>query len=197
MINKNKSTELNTTLQMAGIMPFDNSIELFADIKNKRSLWIQNGATHYFTDLPVAHYLLIKEEYYKWPKATAFISNVFPNSEKKQIELFAMYMYGDLDSTPDIKNGVLAPPENFRESRNCPSMFWDCKSMTIADYKLSHRQVLIIDLMSDDVPNKGIAATLGIQSTTLDFHIHKLFAAFGIRTRTALVILALQHKVIK
>ena len=195
MINKNKLTELNETLQIAGIMPCDSSIEFIGVKKNKTVLWLQNGTARYFTDLPKEYYNLLKQEYLSKPKAVAFLSKI-SSVTFKQVELFTYYMYGDIDNTPDIKNGVLAPSENFRDTQNCPSLLWDCKKMTIGSHTLTPRQLIIIDLMAADVPDKGIAAALGIAINTLDFHKNKLFTALGVKTRTALVILALQFKVI-
>jgi len=195
MINSNKSTHFTPSAQIAGVMPGDSNIEFVGIRKTKEVLWLQSGNNHYFKDLPTEHFELLKEAYQQDEKAVAFISEISSNTYR-QVELYTYYMYGELDSSADIENGQLAKSENFRDKSDCPSLLWNSKEITIGDHTLTPRQILIIDLIGTDLPDKAIADTLGISTKTLDFHKSNLYQAVGVQTKVALMKVAMQHKVI-
>tara|TARA_B110000967_G_scaffold202527_1_gene241536 strand:+ start:1649 stop:2242 length:594 start_codon:yes stop_codon:yes gene_type:complete len=193
---KDKTTNFSPIPQIAGLMPNDSAIEFIGDRKTKQVMWMQNGSNHYFTDIPIEYYLLLKKAYLRDPKAVWFLSSVTPHLNL-QVELYTYYMYGEADSTPDIKNGKLSASENFRDSRNCPSLFWNSKNINIGSHILTPRQLIIIDsILIQNLPDKAIASVLGISLTTLDFHKAKLFKAIGVTNKMELQKLALKHKVI-
>jgi len=193
MINNHKSTE---NLNVAGINPGDSNVE-FVGVRNTKSvLWLQNGNSHYFSDLPIQYFLLLKAAYQKDHKAVRFLSKV-TDCEKRKVELFTYYMYGDLDTTPDIKNGSLTGSENFRDLDNCPSLLWNSKNINIGNYILSPRQLIIIDLIAKDLPDKAIAHSLNVAINTLDYHKAKLFKVLKVTNKVALLKLAFQYKIIK
>lgn len=195
MINSNKSTNFTPSAQIAGVMPGDSNIEFVGIRESKEVLWLQNGSNHYFKDLPWEYYKELKSAYKADEKAVEYLSNVTPDINR-QVELYTYYMYGEVDSSPDINNGKLSPSENFRDQSDCPSLLWNSKSITIGDHVLTPRQILIIDLIATDLPDKAIADALGITTTTLDFHKTNLFRAVGVSTKVALMKVAMQHKII-
>ena len=194
MINSSKITNFSPHLQIAGLMPNDSSIEFVGVRQSQKVMWLQNGTNHYFSDLPLEFYTLLKEAYLTDHKAVDFLSQVAENL-KTQVELYTYYMYGALDSTPDIKNGVLGPSENFRHSRNCPSLLWESKNMNIGAHIFTPRQIVIVDLISDNLPDKAIAAALGITIKTLDSHKSRLFRALRVTTKTELLHLSILYKI--
>ncbi|WP_064968043.1 helix-turn-helix transcriptional regulator [Tenacibaculum ovolyticum] len=195
MINSNKNTTFKDVPQIAGVMPGDNNVEFVGVRKTKQVLWIQNGSTRYFADLPIHFFSLLKKAYLADSKAVAFLSNV-TTELNHQIELYTYYMYGELDCTPDIENGKLAASENFRDQQNCPSLLWNSKNININEHILTPRQLIIIDLIGTNEPDKAIASVLGISHKTFDFHKHKLFKAVGVASKMALLKLALKHKIV-
>ena len=194
---KTKTTEfIHPNPQIAGLMPNDSGIEFGAFPKTKQVYWLQNGCNHYFSDLPIQHYNLLKNAYLKDHKAVRFLSGVTDHLAR-QVELFTYYMYGALDATPDIdKFGNLAASENFRDTRNCPSLFWNSKNINIGSHILTPRQLVIIDLIGNNLPDKAIASFLGVSHKTLDFHKHKLFKAVGVFTKMELLKLSMQYKIV-
>lgn len=195
MINTSKAKKNTAYRQIAGMMPNDPGIEFAGVRKSKTVIWLQHGSSHYFCDLPKKFYNLLKTAYQKDHKAVRFLSSV-TDIEYRQVELYTYYMYGELDGTPDIENGILASSENFRDIRNCPSLLWNSKNINIGPHILTPRQLIIIDLIGNDLPDKAIAAALGVSHTTLDFHKATLYKAVGVKTKTALLKLSLQHKII-
>lgn len=195
MINTSKTTTFNKTPQIAGMLPGDSNIEFGGIRETKQVLWLQNGTNHYFNDLPMVYFNMLKSAYLKDHKAVRFLESV-TDSLRRQVELYTYYRYGDLDSTPDIMNGQLMPSENFRDKRNCPSLLWASKNINIGNHVLTPRQLVIIDLVGNDLPDKAIADAIGISHKTLDFHKSNLYKALGVTTKTALLKLAIQHKII-
>ncbi|CAM1357633.1 helix-turn-helix transcriptional regulator [Tenacibaculum halocynthiae] len=195
MINKNETTNFNFTPQIAGVMPNDNNIEFVGVRKTKQVLWIQNGSTRYFNDLPIKVFTLLKTAFFNDIIAVNFLKSITANL-KRQVELYTYYMYGELDSTPDVKDGVLAPSENFRDSKNCPSLLWNSKNINIGNHVLTPRQLIIIDLIGENLPDKAIAAALSISQKTFDFHKKNLFTALGVDSKMALLKLSIKYKIV-
>ncbi|WP_299012030.1 LuxR C-terminal-related transcriptional regulator [uncultured Polaribacter sp.] len=195
MINNSEITNFSPNPKIAGLMPYDSNIEFVGIRKTKQVLWLQNGSNHYFSDLPVEHYNLLKTSYLKDHKARRFLEAVSDHLPR-QVELYTYYMYGEVDSTPDISNGKLAPSENFRDTRNCPSLLWNSKNINIGNHILTPRQLVIVDLIGNNLPDKAIASVLGVSHKTLDFHKSNLFKAVGVSTKMELLKLSIQHKII-
>lgn len=195
MINKSKSTKRIQFPQGFSMLPSNNNIHFFGIRKSKEVLWIRNGATRYFNDLPSQFFNLLEEAYFKDTKAVEFLTNV-TDRVARQVELFTYYMYGDLNNTPDIVDGKLARCNNFRDKQECPSLHWNSKNIKIENHILTARQLLIIDLIGENLPDKAIASALNISQKTFDFHKRNLFKALGINTKMELLKLSIQHKII-
>ncbi|WP_028890848.1 LuxR C-terminal-related transcriptional regulator [Tenacibaculum sp. 47A_GOM-205m] len=195
MINTGKTTKFSNIPQIAGVLPGDNNIEFVGVRKTKQVLWIQNGSTRYFKDLPLRYYNLLKAAYLADAKAVEFLQEVTPHL-RVQVELFTYYMYGELDCTPDIENGQLSLSENFRDKANCPSLLWNSKNINIGDVVLTPRQLTIVDLIGENLPDKAIASVLNISIKTLDSHKQKLFKLLNIDCKGELLKLSLKHKII-
>ena len=195
MINTHKSNQNLQTPPIAGLFPGDDSVEFVGNRETKKVLWLQNGSNHYFTDLPADHYNLVKTEYLKTPNAVKFCSAIY-KKEKDQVELFTYYMYGDLDNTPDIKKGVLSASENFRDKKDCPSLLWNSKNITIDRYILTPRDLVMIDMMADDFIDTAIADAIHVSVSYYDQLKRNLFNYTNTHSKTALVLKAKEQNVI-
>jgi DNA-binding CsgD family transcriptional regulator len=195
MINEHKNTEITPLPIMAGVMPNDGNIEFIGIRETKEVLWMCHGSSRRFPDLPQTIFNLLVKAYRNDENAVRFLSGINVN-EFRKIELYTYYMYGAVDSTPDICNGVLAAAENFRDKKECPSLLWNGKDITIGTHVLSSRQLIIVDAIREDLPNKAISSLLGITLSTLDFHIRNLYQAVGVQTKSALLAKAFQNQII-
>lgn len=193
--NQSKITQNPVIPQIAGLFPSDNSLEFVGNIETKKAYWIQNGAIHYFTDLPEVYYNLVKTAYLNDAKAVKFIATIHKEL-KDQVELYVYYMWGSLDATPDIENGKLAESENFRDKRNCPSLLWNSKNITIDTYILTPRDLVMIDMMADDLKDAVIAEAVGVSHSYYDTLKRNLFTYTDTKTKTALVLKATKQGVI-
>jgi DNA-binding NarL/FixJ family response regulator len=61
---------------------------------------------------------------------------------------------------------------------------------------LTHREVEIIDLVSQGLRNKEIAASLGIKEETVEVHLRNIFSKMNVNDRTAAVRSAFQRGII-
>jgi DNA-binding CsgD family transcriptional regulator len=194
MINNNEITEIKPAKQIAGLLPNDINIEFFGIRESKKVLYLQAGCTHYFNDLPMIYYNLIKSRYLKDHNAVAYISKIHEEL-KDQVELYTYYIYGDLNILPDIKNGVLSASENFRDQKNCPSLAWN-KTMNIGSYILTNRDLQMIDMMAADYIDTAIAAEINVSNSHCDALKRNLFKNTNTHSKTALVLKAKSYKVI-
>ena len=92
------------------------------------------------------------------------------------VHLYTYYMYGDLDNTPDVINGVPQPSENFRDTKDCISLDFKNKNIDFEGQLLTKRDIFIIDKISEGIVDKAIADELNISMSTLDFHKKQLFS---------------------
>lgn len=195
MINTCKINEISTAPQIAGLFPSDNSIEFVGNRETKKVLWLQNGSNRYFLDLPAEYYNLVKNDYLENQDAMAFCSSIHKKL-KDQVELYTYYMWGDLDNTPDIKDGKLSECENFRDKRNCPSLLWNSKNITIDNYILTPRDLMMIDMMADGFIDTVIAEAIGVSVSYYDQLKRNLFKYTKTDNKTSLVLKAKDQKVI-
>jgi hypothetical protein len=195
MINNNKNNTNLLAPQIAGFFPKDHNIEFIGNRAKRTTLFIQNGKVQFFTDLPLAAYNLVKKAYLKDEKAILFCSKI--HSElKDQVELYAYYMWGDADTTPDILKGILSPSENFRDQINCPSLLWESKNITIDNCILTPRQLVIIDMIADDCLDTVIATAIGVSVPHYNSLKRDLFHHTNTHTKTSLALKAKTQKVI-
>lgn len=54
----------------------------------------------------------------------------------------------------------------------------------IVEEALTAREVEVLELLAEGLPNKSIAARLGITEHTVKFHVSSLFAKLGAANRT-------------
>lgn len=196
MITENKSKK-NQSVKIAGLLPKDDRIEFAGIHETKEVLWMRNGNVHRWEDLPNDLYGEIWKVYHKDKGARAELQQPGVSLDR-QIELYIYYMYGDIDSTPDMVNGKLQPSENFRCTENCISLGFDNKTIDIDGVELTAREIKIVDMIKADMPDKAIAAELpnrngkkGISIPTYNIHKRNLFHKIRAKSRVETVVKSL------
>lgn len=61
---------------------------------------------------------------------------------------------------------------------------------------LTPREVQVLELVADGLPNKAIAARLGVSDETVKFHLGSVFGKLGASNRTDAVRLALRRGIV-
>lgn len=196
-----KCTNQNQLTQapVAGVLLDDHNIEFVGCRSTKKVIWLQRGNAHEFKHLPNRYYQLLRDAFLKDEFAhDVLLPKVAPleDPERRMVELFTYYMYGDLNNTPDIVDGKLMPCENFREEENCISLKFSTKTIDINGVPLKREYIFMLDAYAHGVPDKAIAGSLGKALTTLDFHKSKLFKILGVHSKPEAVSAAYKHGVL-
>lgn len=202
-----KTNKKNSTPQkiIAGIQTADNSIEFFAIKATKEVMFLQNGQTHPFKDLPGFAVREVCRAYEQDRPAKKILSSLVDDKGKpvnlpyaRQVELYIYYMYGSLDHRADMVDGKLQAPENFREATDCISLNFAKKQLHIDQTPLKAREVKMLDLIADEKCYKGsvIASKMGIAESTYDQHKRALMQKLGVFTTTALIVKAVKQQVV-
>lgn len=180
---------------IAGITKESDVVEFFGIRKNKTVKWLNKGVVHQFSELPPKYYALLSNAFYRDQQAVKYFRQ-FSISEKRKVELFTYYCYGDLDHRPDIIDGKLSTCENFRDTVDCPSLRFDSKNIRIGDEILLPRELTIIDMVARDCKDWVIAEALNISIVTLGFHKRTLFKKTNTQTRTGLLRRAMHENIV-
>ncbi len=203
MQNKSTISSQHPQHLIAGIQKKDNSVEFFGIHETMEVRFLQNGKTHHFKELKKEHLFLVINAFEADRQAVAVLRNLknpdgTPANLKyaRMVELYVYFCYGNLNHTPDIENGVLSKPENYRHRRDCISLQFKHKTLRINGQPLKPREVIMIDLFSDDLKDDVVALELGITTTTLNQHKRELFDKAGVHTKTALMIRAVKDELL-
>jgi NarL family two-component system response regulator LiaR len=71
------------------------------------------------------------------------------------------------------------------------------KQPGVAAHDLTERELEILGLMADGLPNNDIAAKLVVSHSTVKFHVSNILSKLGVTSRTEAVAFALKNKLIK
>ncbi|WP_300434039.1 LuxR C-terminal-related transcriptional regulator [Christiangramia sp.] len=192
-----KTTTSNTFPQQifAGInLKNSNDVEFVGIKKTKTVVFLQNGSVKPFKNLQNDYLQLILDSFNGDEGSRPYFEGLDVPLLRK-LEIYTYYMWGDLDHTPDIINGVLQPSENFRDCTNCPSIKFSNKEFTVHDEVLNERDLTIIDMSLKEETDIAIASRLNIAVKTLDSYKTKLFKKMGgVQSKIGLVSASYQHR---
>lgn len=194
MINSNKSIKNQTLAQVPGLHSEDINSEFVGVTKTQEVIWLSKGENYPWKSIPKWVYELCQKKFLSDQVAIEQLGKL-PISQDRQIELFIYHSYGCVNSTADIIKGKLQPSENFRHSKNCTSLKWSTKNMTINGVILNERDLFIIDCYKADLPDKMIAHQLGICISTLDFHKRNLMKKINVQSKMGVLIKALNNDI--
>lgn len=176
----------NKNLRVAGTLPDDSDIEFIGIPTTKQVIWFQYGNQHSFATLPDRYFDLLTDLYHSDYRAVIDIGGMTTDSDR-QIELYTYYLYGDADFSPDIIDGVLQAPENFRDSIDCISLKWLTKDITLNGKPLNKRELIICDMMLENYTDKLMAHNLNIALATFDHHKRNLYKKAGVDNKSAFI----------
>ena len=196
MNHKSKSFAAPAQQLIAGLNSNSTDIEFFS-CENYTLKFFQGGIQYDFDDIPPDVYAnMVKEyrtdkpaqrdlEYYKDDEGT-----LHKRSLKTQVELYNYYMRGGLDGTPDVVDGMLQPCENFREAKDCISLNWQNKHITINEQPLTPREIKMLDSFLEIDKDLVTAEELSITVSTLSTHKKNFFNKVGVQSKGELMVAA-------
>ena len=195
--------KLTTNLQqeqhlIAGLLQNDTRIEFFGRPETMEVQFIQNGKTHEFQDLDKKDFTLLANAFNSNKEAQKHINalqhNRQPLSFTRRVELYTYFMYGGLDDTPDIINGDLQEPENYRHSTDCVSL--NFKTIKLNGSPLKPRELKMLDLFAEDHKDEVVAMELGVAVSTFNQHKRTFFRKANVFSKTGLLMSAMRANVI-
>ena len=188
---------------VAGLVPGCQDIEFYGLPETKEVRWLQDGQDHAFKDLSPRHYKMLLNAYMCDHSARRLLENMVDSdgravklSVTRQTELWTYHCFGDLDAHPDIKNGELQPSENYRHERDCISLQFDYKDITINGIPLKPREIRMSDSFSQEDKDEIVAIELGIVRSTLSQHKKELYAKAGVFSKIGLMVKAAEERIL-
>lgn len=198
MNNKVTTLQLHEQYIEAGVAPEDNNIEFIGNRFNKTVIWLQNGKSYRFNELPGSVFKDLRSLYLSDINAQTLIKTNYPQAKaiSKQVHLYTYYMFGGFDKFPDVFNGLLQPSENFRDTDNCISLQFDHKVVSVNKTSLKRRYIKMLDLFAEGELDTNIALSLNIAMPTYDFHKRKLFQILNVNSKPEAVSVAYKNHVL-
>ena len=188
---------------IAGLVTGSEDIEFYGIPETKEVRWLQNGQDHAFEDLSPRHFTMLLNAYMCDSPARRLLERITDSNGRKvkldvtrQVMLYTYYCYGDLDCVPDIKDGALQPPENYRHERECISLEFASKNITINGIPLKLREIRMIDSFSQEDKDEIVAIELGIKRQTLNKHKKELFEKSGVFTKIGLMVKVFEERIL-
>lgn len=194
---KSKST---TSLQhsqhlIAGLLPEDSNIEFFGCRETLQVKFTQNGRTHDFHELSSRDLSTLMNAYNLNHEAQEVLQAYKENgkfvSRARQLELYTYFMYGGTDNNPDMIDGELQEPENYRHTRDCISLKF--KPLKLDGNPLKKREIFMLDEMLQDHKNLAIAMKMGIAESTFAQHDAELKKKAGVKSKQGLIMKAMRN----
>jgi NarL family two-component system response regulator LiaR len=141
--------------------------------------------------------LLIK----RWPDAKIIALTSFNDNDliKNSLKAGAVsYLLKDVSGTKlvktirDIYNGKFA-----LSSLATRILLSELREKTNENIKLTNREIEILALIVEGLPNKEIAKRLFLSNSTVQFHVSNILSKLGVSKRTEAAYLALKQKLVK
>lgn len=201
MQDKCTTPKINPQHLIAGLLQKDCNIEFYGLPETMKVEWLQHGRSRPFHELPRLHFSLLASAYHSNPTAREHLSIRVEKgsfiSFSRQVELYTYFMYGGLDHKPDIQNGTLKQPENYRHQQDCISLHF--KKIRLNGSPLKPREITMIDLMAreEDFIDEVIATKMGLARSTYNQYKKELFTKTGIISKPGLMVAAMRQRIIR
>jgi DNA-binding NarL/FixJ family response regulator len=100
------------------------------------------------------------------------------------LEAVSIQIVGEFDTMADARRSgldtdiIVTPPDDASVTEDDGSVF---------EEPLTHRELEVLELLAEGLPNKGIADRLGISDQTVKFHIASIMGKLGASNRVETV----------
>jgi DNA-binding NarL/FixJ family response regulator len=100
------------------------------------------------------------------------------------LEALSIEVVGEFDTMADARRSgldtdiIVTPPDDPSAAEDRDSVFEEA---------LTHRELEVLELLAEGLPNKGIADRLGISDQTVKFHIASIMGKLGASNRVETV----------
>jgi DNA-binding NarL/FixJ family response regulator len=110
-----------------------------------------------------------------------------PAARSADVEYDAILLAGSFDARPDPFGSplVLSQSKDERLAQGSPDAPWpDGDDDDAIDEPLTPREIQVLELLAEGLPNKAIAQRLGISDQTVKFHVSSISGKLGAKNRT-------------
>ena len=110
-----------------------------------------------------------------------------PAARSADVEYDAILLAGSFDARSDPFDSplVLSQSKGERLARGRPDPSWpDGDDDDAIDEPLTPREIQVLELLAEGLPNKAIAQRLGISDQTVKFHVSSISGKLGAKNRT-------------
>jgi DNA-binding NarL/FixJ family response regulator len=101
------------------------------------------------------------------------------------LEALSIQVVGEFDSMAEARRSgldtdiIVTPPDAFSAQEG--------RVDSVFEEALTHRELEVLELLAEGLPNKGIAERLGISDQTVKFHIASIMGKLGASNRVETV----------
>jgi DNA-binding NarL/FixJ family response regulator len=101
------------------------------------------------------------------------------------LEALSIQVVGEFDTMADARRSgldadiIVTPPDTSSERED--------RADSVFEEALTHRELEVLELLAEGLPNKGIAERLGISDQTVKFHIASIMGKLGASNRVETV----------
>jgi DNA-binding NarL/FixJ family response regulator len=101
------------------------------------------------------------------------------------LEALSIQVVGEFDSMAEARRSgldtdiIVTPPDAFSAQED--------RVDSVFEEALTHRELEVLELLAEGLPNKGIAERLGISDQTVKFHIASIMGKLGASNRVETV----------
>lgn len=137
----------------------------------------------------------------QWPKISIIALTSFKEKEMVEGALKAgamSYLLKNVSAgelVAAIRGAMQGQPRLSPEAAQV--LIQDIKQPPTPTYDLTEREIEILNLMTEGLPNTSIAGRLVVSQSTVKFHVSNILSKLGVTSRTEAVAMALKHKLVK
>ncbi len=137
----------------------------------------------------------------RWPDISVIALTSFKEKEMVEGALKAgamSYLLKNVSASElvaAIRGAIAGQPRLSPEAAQV--LIQDLKQPAVPTYDLTERELEILSLMVEGLPNTGIAERLIVSQSTVKFHVSNVLSKLGVTSRTEAVALALKKNLVK
>jgi DNA-binding CsgD family transcriptional regulator len=112
---------------------------------------------------------------------------------RRDLEARSIEIVGEFDTVADMRSSgletdiIVSTPDHRGSGFGVRDSAGEASSNRVFEEALTHRELEVLELLAEGLPNKGIAARLGISDQTVKFHIASIMGKLGASNRVETV----------
>lgn len=178
----------------AGII--DSNFEFYE--KNGKAFFLQAGQEKHFSEISIDFLTIIREDLENHPNALRAMKECGICDYKDQNEQWALCNFGNFDNKADLTvDGVIIHEHVRCQSRgSCPYEGIICLPIQARFGTITPRELEIMKLICQDLPDKLIADRISVSIHTVAIHRQNIERKIGCHSKAGIVTFAFQNHIL-